>query len=137
MRAIVTTGPALDPGSVTGSANVEVVPSAPHSAVLEHAAAVVTHGGHGTVIKALAAGVPMVVLPHGRDQLDNAVRVSSRGAGVKLKKTASAAQIARAVSTILADPAYRQSAAALGAVIRRDAADSTLIDELEQLPTCV
>ena len=137
VRAIVTTGPALDAGSVTGTANVEVVSSAPHSAVLEHAAAVVTHGGHGTVMKALAAGVPMVVLPHGRDQLDNAVRVSSRGAGVKLKKTASSAQIARAVSTVLADPAYRQSAAALGAVIRRDAADSTLIDELEQLATCV
>ena len=111
------------PGSVTGTANVEVVSSAPHSAVLEHAAAVVTHGGHGTVIKALAAGVPMVVLPHGRDQLDNAVRVSSRGAGVKLKKTATSAQIARAVSTVLADPAYRQSAAALGAVIRRDAVE--------------
>ena len=79
----------------------------------------------------------MVVLPHGRDQLDNAVRVSSRGAGVKLKKTASAAQIASAVSTILADPAYRRSAQALGAVIRRDAVDSTLIDELEQLATCV
>ena len=46
-----------------------------------HAAAVVTHGGHGTVIKALAAGVPMVVLPHGRDQLDNAVRVATPAPG--------------------------------------------------------
>ena len=31
-----------------------------------------THGGHGTVVRALAAGVSLVVLPHGRDQADNA-----------------------------------------------------------------
>ena len=98
VRAIVTTGPALDPATVTGAANVVVVASAPHGRVLEHAAVVVTHGGHGTVVKALAAGVPLVVLPHGRDQLDNAVRVTCRGAGVKLKRTATSAQIVAAVS---------------------------------------
>ena len=134
VRAIVTTGPALDAGSIAAASNVVVVPSAPHTQVLEHAAVVVTHGGHGTVVKALAAGVPLVVLPHGRDQLDNAVRVTSRGAGIKLKRTATGIQIARAVSTVLTDPTYRESAALLGAAIRRDAATSLIIDELDALP---
>ncbi len=135
VRAIVTTGPAVAVGSVTGAANVAVVASAPHGRVLEHASAIVTHGGHGTVVKALAAEVPLVVLPHGRDQLDNAVRVTARGAGVKLKRTATPTQIARAVATILDDPSYRSAAARLGADIRHDARHSPLIDELDLLPT--
>ena len=133
VRAVVTTGPALEPGSVTGTANVVVVPSAPHREVLDHAAAVVTHGGHGTVMKALAAGVPLVVLPHGRDQLDNAVRVTTRGAGVKLKRTATADEIAQSVRAVLENPSYRAAAVELGACIRRDSERSTLIDELEDL----
>ena len=50
------------------------------------AAAVVTHGGHGTVVRALAADVPLVVLHHGRDQADNAARVTARGAGLAVKR---------------------------------------------------
>ena len=46
------------------------------------AAAVVTHGGHGTMIKALAAGVPVVAMPMGRDQNDNAARLEASGAPV-------------------------------------------------------
>ena len=41
---------------------------------------VVTHAGHGTVLKTLAAGVPMVCMPMGRDQKDNTVRVLRLGA---------------------------------------------------------
>ena len=61
---------------------------APHSEVLRHASAVVTHAGHGTVLKALAAGVPVVAIPLGRDQLDNAARVAHHGAGLRLKPKA-------------------------------------------------
>ena len=80
---------------------------------------------------ARAAGVPLVVLPHGRDQADNAVRVSERGAGVTLERDAGPAAIASAVRTVLDDPGYREAAGRLGAAIRRDAAGSTLVDELE------
>ena len=85
--ALVTTGPALDVAALRPASNVTVVASAPHRQVLRHTAMVITHGGHGTVVKALAAGVPMVLLPHGRDQTDTAVRVSGRGAGVMLKRS--------------------------------------------------
>lgn len=66
VRGLVTTGPAIPADAIDAPANVAVVERAPHSQVLRHAAAVVTHGGHGTVIKALAAGVPLVVLGRAR-----------------------------------------------------------------------
>jgi MGT family glycosyltransferase len=134
VRGVVTTGPALDPRRVHAPANVTVVAAAPHSEVLRDAAAIVTHGGHGTVIRALAADVPMVVLHHGRDQADNTARVVARGAGVAVKRTASSAKIAAAVRRVLEDPSYRAGAAALGAIIRQDAASTMLVDELEDLP---
>ena len=105
--------------------------------MLRQAAAVVTHGGHGTVVRALAADVPLVVLHHGRDQADNAARVTARGAGLSVKRTASPAAIAKAVSRVLDDPSYRAGAARLGASIRRDAASGALVAELEDLPAAV
>src|SRR3712207_8417270 len=53
VRGVITTGPAIDPADVAAPPNVTVVRSAPHNEVLRHAAAVVTHAGHGTVAKAL------------------------------------------------------------------------------------
>jgi MGT family glycosyltransferase len=137
VRGLVTTGPAIDPASVRAAANVTVLAAAPHSAVLRDAAAVVTHGGHGTVVRALAAGVPPLVLPHGRDQADNAVRVTTRGAGLSVKRTASPAAIAAAVRRLLDEPAFRDGAARLGESLRRDAESGSLVVELEDLPTSV
>ena len=134
VRGLVTTGPALDPAALQPRANVTVVPSAPHRQVLAQAALVITHGGHGTVIKALAAGVPMVVLPHGRDQADVAARVTARGAGVVLKRTARPAVIAEAVMRVLRNDSYRASARQLGECVCRDARSEALIRELEEIP---
>ncbi|KZM77105.1 glycosyltransferase [Cellulosimicrobium sp. I38E] len=133
VRGVVTTGQGLAPDAVPGTANVAVVASAPHHEVLRDAALVVTHGGHGTLLKAFAAGCPVVVLPHGRDQGDNAVRVTLRGAGVALSRKASAERVARAVRQVLDDPAYTRRATALGDAVRRDAEHSTLVAELEDL----
>ena len=129
----MTTGPALDPATVAAPPNVSVVAAAPHSEILRHAAVVVTHGGHGTVVRSLAAGVPMLVMHHGRDQADNAVRLTTRGAAISVKRTASPAAIAKAVRRILDDPGYRQSAQRLGETIRRDAVSGALVAELEGL----
>lgn len=63
VRGVLTTGPAVDAAALRPPANVTVVSSAPHRQVLPHAALVVTHGGHGTVMKALAAGVPSWYCP--------------------------------------------------------------------------
>ena len=134
VRGLVTTGPALDPAAVQAPPNVTVVAAAPHSSVLREASAVVTHGGHGTVVRALAAGVPMLVLPHGRDQADNGARVTTRGAGLVLKRTAAPERIAAAVRRLLDEPSFRARASELGTSIRTDADSGALIAALEDLP---
>jgi MGT family glycosyltransferase len=133
VRAVVTTGPAVDPKALRSSRNVAIVQSAPHREVLWEAALAITHGGHGTVMKALAAGVPMLLLPHGRDQADTAARVTARGAGIALARTASASAIGRAVQRILKHDSYNAAARRLADVIRRDAERNTLIQELEAI----
>ncbi len=131
VRGLVTVGPAIAPEAIRAPANVSVMASAPHREVLSQARLVVTHGGHGTVIKALAAGLPLVILHHGRDQADNAVRVTERGAGAAVSRRASAATIAKAITAILGTPEYRQAAEQLGGVVAQDAANNTLLTELE------
>lgn len=130
VRAVVTTGPALAPDDLRARANTRIVASAPHREVLRHAAAVVTHGGHGTAIKALVAGVPLVVLPHGRDQADTAARVTERRAGIRLARTASSPSIAAAVRAVLDDPHLRAGARRLGSAILRDVDDDALLRAL-------
>jgi MGT family glycosyltransferase len=110
VRGLVTSGRAVDPVDVPAPSNVRVVQAAPHRAVLAEAAAVVTHAGHGSVLKALAAGVPLVCMPMGRDQKDNTVRVLRVGAGVRVAKDAPADRVAAAVRQVLDDPAYRAAA---------------------------
>jgi len=110
VRALVTLGEMLSDTEVTSTGSVVVVRSAPHRQVLAKASLVVTHCGHGTTMKALAAGVPMVCLPMGRDQDDTAARVVHAGAGVRLKPTASPRAIARAVQRVLDDDGFRAAA---------------------------
>jgi MGT family glycosyltransferase len=133
VRGLVTTGPAIDPDQVRAPDGVQVVRSAPHHAVLAHTDVLVTHSGHGTVMKALVAGVPMVCAPIGRDQPEIAARVVYRGAGVRVGTKASPASIATAIERVLRDPSYRQAAARLGERVRADAEANLVVTELEAL----
>jgi UDP:flavonoid glycosyltransferase YjiC (YdhE family) len=132
-RVLVTTGPAIDPASLPAAANTAVVRSAPHAQLFPDAAVVVTHAGMGTVTRALAAGVPLVCLPMGRDQLDVAARVVHAGAGLRLRPGARPAAIAIAVTRVLNDPGFRDAAQRIGARIVADAAGQRGIAELEAL----
>ena len=133
VRGMITTGPEVDPAQVPAAANVTVVRAAPHREVMAHAAAVVSHCGHGTVMKALASGVPLVCLPMGRDQLEVAARVVALGAGVKLRAGASPAAIAGAVRTVLEEPAYRERARAMAHVLAEEERADRAVAELEAL----
>ena len=84
LRVLVTLGGSIAAGELRPARNCLVTDSAPHSQVMPQAAFVVTHGGHGTVMRGLLSRVPLLVIPHGRDQNDNAVRVTFRGAGLSL-----------------------------------------------------
>jgi MGT family glycosyltransferase len=133
VRGLVTTGPSIPVDALEAPPNVTVVERAPHREVLRHAAAVVTHAGHGTVIKSLAAGVPMVAMPLGRDQLDNAARVVHHGAGLRLKPKAPAEAIAKAVRRVVDEPSFRANAGRLADAIAVETAEDRAADELEAL----
>jgi UDP:flavonoid glycosyltransferase YjiC (YdhE family) len=94
---------------------------------------VVTHAGHGTVIRALANGVPLVCIPMGRDQPGNAARVVARGAGLRLTPKADVAAIRDTIQHVFSDPKFRESAQRLGKAILEDVQHSTAIKELEQI----
>ncbi len=65
-------------------ANARLVDFVPHSPLLDRAVVAVTHGGMGATQKALARGIPVCVVPFGRDQLEVAARVVHAGAGTSL-----------------------------------------------------
>lgn len=131
VRAVVTLGEMLPEGQVHSKGSVVVVRSAPHREILERASLLITHCGHGTTLKALAAGVPMVCIPMGRDQNDNAARVVHRGAGVRLSPKASVAAIASAVERVLRDERFRLTAETLGRAIEKECAEVDVAVELE------
>ena len=81
-RVLLTVGRRFD-ASTLGPvpANVHVEPWIDQARVLDHADLVVCHGGSGTTLAALAAGVPLVMVPLFADQFENARRVAATRAG--------------------------------------------------------
>lgn len=131
VRVLVTLGGSIKPAELRPAANCVLVESAPHSAVMREAAVAITHGGHGTVMRALLNRLPMLVIPHGRDQNDNAVRVTQRGAGLSLTPDATVDAIRAACARLLDEPAFRAAARQLGDLVAADAENSTVVEELE------
>ncbi len=82
--SVIGTTAAHDPEAFRAPPNSKLVRFVAHEAILQRAACVVCHGGMGITQKALAAGVPVVVVPFGRDQLETARRVEFAGAGVRI-----------------------------------------------------
>ena len=117
VRAIITTGAAVEPSAITAGANTQVVQYRPHSEILPTASLVITHAGLGTVMASLGRGVPLVCVPMGRDQFFNADRVAALGAGLMLPPDAEAAAIADAASTVLNDDRFREAAHEMAATI--------------------
>jgi MGT family glycosyltransferase len=133
VRGVVTTGPSIDPAEFEAPDNVTVVSSAPHGELLEKASLSITHAGHGSALRPLMAGIPLLCLPMGRDQNDNAARVVHRGAGLTLPANATVETIAAGVRRLLDEPAFRIAAEALGAAIRADEAGRNGAEALERL----
>jgi MGT family glycosyltransferase len=133
VRAVVTLGQNIDLGEVPSSGDVHVVQSAPHSQILPRASATITHCGHGTTVKALSAGVPMLCIPMGRDQNDNAARVVHQGAGLRLTPKATPRRIADGLSEILRDDRYRDGARRMSEQFAVEAATTSAVAELETI----
>lgn len=77
---------------------------APQQWALQQADAVVTHGGLNTVMDAIVARTPMLVMPIAFDQPGVAARVSYSGAGVRLNRRAGASTISRHLQSLLTHP---------------------------------
>jgi UDP:flavonoid glycosyltransferase YjiC (YdhE family) len=121
VRVLVTVGDSGDPDAWTVPANVRVTKWVPQQDVLAEAAATVCHGGTGTVLGGLAAGVPMVVVPQFADQPDNAARVAALGAGLTVGSgeaaPATTEEVRAAVTRVLGEPSFAAAAGALAAEI--------------------
>jgi MGT family glycosyltransferase len=133
MRALVTLGGVLDPAEFSGPPNVTIVDRAPHVAVLEHAAAMVSHCGHGSVLRSLAAGVPLVCLPIGRDQNENAARVAAHGAGLRLRPGSRPAAIRHAIEAVVEQASFTDAARRLATAIAEDRDRDLAVESLESL----
>jgi UDP:flavonoid glycosyltransferase YjiC (YdhE family) len=117
VRAIVTTGPAVDPASVRAGANTQVVRYVPHAEILPSTSLVITHAGAGTVMAALGHGVPTLCTPMGRDQFFNAGQVQALGAGRVLMPDSGSDAIARAATDVLEDKSFAAGARRMATAI--------------------
>jgi UDP:flavonoid glycosyltransferase YjiC (YdhE family) len=115
--------------------NIHLERFVPHDLVMPGASAVITHAGLGTVQAALRHGVPLVCLPIGRDQPDNAARVAWHGAGVRLSPKSTPIAIRQAVGRVLGDPAFAASARRLAAAFAEEQAADRGPKALESLAT--
>jgi len=131
IRVLMTVGDKFDRSSLDAvPANTRVEAWVPQAEVLTHADLVVCHGGSGTAFGALAAGVPVVVVPVFADQFENGRRIAEAGAGLVVESGAGAKdglrsliavedarRITGAIEKVLGDASYRSEAAAIAAEI--------------------
>jgi MGT family glycosyltransferase len=117
MEVIMTTGPQRDPKSVDLgpiAPNIRVEQWVSHSDLLPRCAALVTTGGAGTVMAALQAGVPQLIVPTHWDKPDNARRVVEAGAGLRLTpRQCTPSALREAVERLLFEPRFRERAGQL------------------------
>ena len=123
MQVIMTTGKDRDPAQLGLdhiAPNVRVERWVSHADLLPRTDVLVTTGGGSTVMAALSAGVPMVVIPTQWEKPDNAQRVVEAGAGIRLSpRRCTPRRLRDAVEQVLSDPSFRQNALRLAAIFKR------------------
>jgi len=109
---VVTVGHHVDPAELGPQPqNVRVERFVPQASLLPHCDLVVSHGGSGSVIGALAHGLPSVLIPLGADQPQNAERCAELGVARVLDAvTATPESVRDAAAGVLADAGYRRNA---------------------------
>ena len=133
--AIVTVGAQSDPAALGElPPNVTAHRFIPQSEVLTHCAAAVVHGGSGTLLGALAEGVPLVLVPQGADQFSNSARVAAAGAGLELLPEAvSSARIRESVERLLLERSFTARAQQIADEIAALPSPSRALGALEAL----
>jgi len=135
LNLLVTVGREIDPATVGPQpANVRIERFVAQGRILPHVDLVVSHGGSGSVLGALAHGRPMVVLPLGADQALNALRIDALGVGRSLNAIqATPDEIRKAVSSVLGDGAFSEAAGRVADEIAALAPPDVAVGLLERL----
>jgi UDP:flavonoid glycosyltransferase YjiC (YdhE family) len=116
--------------------NIHVTGYAPYSAVFARASAIVHQGGIGTTAQALRAGKPMIVVPYGFDQPDNAARVRRLGVAETIsRRKYNSHRVVAALRRILGDASYAQRAEVIAQEVRTENGARAASDALERLLT--
>jgi UDP:flavonoid glycosyltransferase YjiC (YdhE family) len=136
VRAVLLTGgfERNRPAPELLSDNVLLVDRAPHQLLFPRASAIVHQGGIGTTGQALRSGRPMLVVPHGHDQPDNAYRVTKLGVARTLyPRRYRAARVARELARLLGAE-YAPRTEAVGSAVRAEDGAAEAAEALEVLP---
>lgn len=123
----------VEVGTLRRPENATICDWLPHMAVLSGTSAVVTHAGLSTVMTALAAGVPLLCMPVGRDQPLNADRVATLGVGRRISAESSVEEIRDSLEEVLANTSLRDEARRMAEVIGAYGNGATAARELEAL----
>ncbi len=125
----VTNGSTLQPG-----ADVFTIAYGSYAAIFPRAVAAVHQGGIGTTAEALRAGIPMLVVPFGVDQPDNAARIARLGVGRVLQRSRyRERRVTRELRLLLERPAFAANARALAATVQAERGAAKACDALEAL----
>ena len=135
INLLVTVGREIDPATLgLQPAHVRIERFVSQAEILPHVDLVVSHGGSGSVLGALAHGRPMVVLPIGADQPLNAERICALRVGRSLDAIkATPDDVREAASSVLADATYRESAGRLADEIAALSSPDVAVGLLERL----
>jgi MGT family glycosyltransferase len=151
LHVVVTTGGIVDPAELKAPRNAFVVNYAAHDPIIARAALVITHGGHGTAMRALKYGVPMIVTPGlAHDQaviaglmeewgtgiaMPGDVAFGGAGNAVAISREESVEALRNAVQKILATPSYRENAKKRAAMLAGVDGAANAAREIEALLT--
>lgn len=134
VRGVVTVGDSVDPAALRPSANVAVFATADHDDLMRRASLVLTHGGHGTLMRALKNGLPMIVVPGlGGDQPVNAAAAEAWGVGRALPADADTAAMRQAVEAVLGAASCRAKAVEISRLFAGVDGAAKAADEIEAL----
>jgi UDP:flavonoid glycosyltransferase YjiC (YdhE family) len=132
---VVTAGRAVDPASLRAPENASIRGFVDHAELLPEASLVVGHGGQATTVRALAHGVPVLVIPM-HPMLDQPMigrAVAAAGVGFTLPKRANTGAIRAAAAHLLRDERIRTAARAFGDRLAANDAAGLAADELDRL----
>jgi UDP:flavonoid glycosyltransferase YjiC (YdhE family) len=134
IHVVATTAGIVAPSELAVPNNAVVLDYAAHDPIMKRAALVVTHGGHGTAMRALRHGVPMILIPGlAGDQPFVAAAMQEFGAGVALPGDAGVETIRAAAQQILSTPSFKQSARERAKALAGVDGAANAADEVESL----